>query len=270
MEILKVLPKNLLSRMVGELTNLELPGIVAIKARDWFIKRYKINMDEAELPLSHYPSIAKLFIRKLKPGIRPIQAGYVHPCDGVLTHAEKIKDDTLVQAKGRDYNLSKLLMDEQAPRIFDGGSHLVYYLCPTDYHRVHSPVDGQVKKVTHVPGHLWPVNEWSVKNIPNLFAVNERIIFHIETQNGPVALVMVGATNVGKITVSFDPEIIANQRGRQKGPFEKNYAKPISVHRGDELGVFNMGSTVVVLYAKGMLKALPQLGPVKLGRSVED
>jgi len=268
MQILKVLPKNILSQIVGGIVSIEQPHNLAIKARDWFIKRYKINIDEAELPLVMYPSISKLFTRKLKPGLRSIGEGIVSPCDGELTCVEMIDYDTLIQAKGKKYSLSNLLRDQKASQIFSGGAHLIYYLCPTDYHRVHSPISGQVVKVTHIPGHLWPVNEWSTQNINDLFSVNERIVFHIESALGPVALVMVGATNVGKITVSIDPQIVTNQMGQSATAREKVYKKPIAIEKGQELGIFNMGSTVVMIYSRKMLNVLPKLGPVKLGQSL--
>jgi phosphatidylserine decarboxylase len=267
MELLKYLPKNVLSRLTGDLVGLESPAFVARRARDWFIKRYNINMSEAELPLESYPSVAKLFTRKLKPGIRPIGEGLVHPCDAALTIAEVIESNTLVQAKGRNYKLSDLLVDKNAAATYAGGAHLVYYLCPTDYHRVHSPIDGEVTEVVHVPGALWPVNEWSVQNIADLFSVNERVIFHIKTALGPVALVMVGATNVGKITVSFDPCVVANQ-GDFRETHRKIYDNPVRIKKGDELGIFHMGSTVVMIYSRNMLNVLPHLGTTKLGQSL--
>lgn len=269
MQILKILPKNLLSRAIGELAQLEQPELVAQSARDWFIRRYNINLDEAEKPLSEYPSIAKLFIRRLKPGVRPIGTGLVHPCDAKLTCAEIIERDQLLQAKGRFYSLNKLLADDQALSVYEGGVHLVYYLCPTDYHRVHAPVDAEITKITHVPGALWPVNEWSVHNIPELFAVNERLIFHLQTTFGPAALVMVGATNVGQMSVSFDPDIVTNQRGlSEQAPLVKTYAKPFVIKKGDELGVFHMGSTVVMIYPPGVVNVLPKTGPTRMGQSV--
>lgn len=268
MEILKILPKNALSRAVGEFATIESPSVVARTARDWFIKRYKINMGEAELPLEAYPSIAKLFTRRLKPGARPLGEGLVHPCDGALTQAELIEDDSLIQAKGKKYSLADLLQDQSAPENFVGGAHLVYYLCPTDYHRVHSPVDCEITEVVHVPGALWPVNEWSVKNISQLFSLNERVIYRMSTPLGPAALVMVGATNVGKITVSFDSSLVTNRKGQSQEPFRKTYASPVVVRKGDELGIFNMGSTVVMIYGPRMVSVLPNIGSVKWGESL--
>jgi phosphatidylserine decarboxylase len=276
MELLRILPKNLISRLTGDIVSLENPKWLVTAARNWFAKRYKINLAEAEFPIEHYSSIQKLFTRKLKPGIRPIGEGLVHPCDARLTLAEIIEQNTLIQAKGKTYDLNELLASSSAAEEFQNGAALVYYLCPTDYHRVHSPVDGEVVEVIHVPGELWPVNEWSVQNIQNLFSVNERVIYKIKTPLGLVALVMVGATNVGQISVSFDSSIVTNSVKNNKSviswagttPFYKKYNPPHQIKKGEELGVFNMGSTVVMIYAKNMLNVVPRLGAVKLGASL--
>ncbi len=268
MQFLKLVPKNLLSRTVGKIAAVENPSWLATQTRDWFIDRYKINMNEAELPLEQYPSLAKLFTRKLKAGIRPIGQGVVHPCDSVLTCAEVIESDTLLQVKDRHYSLEQMLTSTVDARPYLGGAHLIYYLCPTDYHRVHCPVDAEVTSVVHVPGHLWPVNNWSVQNIENLFAVNERVIFNLRTSLGPVALVMVGATNVGQITVSFDRSVVSNTLPVGSPPRMKTYERPLRLRKGDELGIFNMGSTVVMFYPPKMLSVLPKLGPTRLGESL--
>lgn len=268
MEYVRLLPKKALSRTVGKVVRMKNPAWFAIKARDWFIERYKINMSEAEHPLEAYPSIGDLFIRKLKKGVRPLGKSFVtHPCDGQLTVVGDLTDGTLVQTKGIKYSLNELLKDPTAEQTFAGGKYMTYYLCPTDYHRVHSSVDGEVNKVVHVPGRLWPVNPWSVENISQLFAINERVVFHIKTSQGPVALVMVGATNVGDISVAFDPSIRTN-RPEITGPDEKNYIPHIKVTRESELGTFHMGSSVVAIYAKGILTDSPKTGPVKLHESV--
>ncbi|MNL41466.1 Phosphatidylserine decarboxylase proenzyme [compost metagenome] len=125
---------------------------------------------------------------------------------------------------------------------------MTYYLCPTDYHRVHSPVDGEITDVRYMPGELWPVNEWSTTNVPDLFSVNERVLVEIQTDLGPVGVVFVGATNVGHIVLSFDDKIKGNQK---MGPHifqHKTYSPEIPTHKGSELGMFRMGSTVVMLY----------------------
>lgn len=265
MEYIRYLPKNHMSRIVGRVVHLREPKWIATRARDWFVKRYGINMEEAELPLENYPSIGDVFIRRLKSGARPIEGKIVHPCDGMLTTMGSIKSDLILQTKGIDYSLGELLHDPTAIDQFKGGHYLTYYLCPTDYHRVHSPVAGIVEKVVHVPGRLWPVNPWSVENVSQLFAINERVVFRIQTDRGPVAIVMIGATNVGHISVSFDPTIRTNTYGL-KLPVVKNYPAPLKINVGDELGVFHMGSSAVVVYPDKALAALPDAGPVRLGQ----
>lgn len=267
MEYVRLLPKNTLSRLVGKVVRVKSPSWLAIKARDWFIERYKINISEAEKDLSEYPSIGDLFIRKLKPGIRPVGAGIVHPCDANLTRTGEIVRGMILQTKGIEYSINELLKDMNAAQTFAGGHYLTYYLCPTDYHRVHSPVEGFVKSVKHIPGRLWPVNPWSVENISQLFAINERVVFNFETADGLVAMVMVGATNVGEISVSFDDSIRTNVAGGVEVS-EKQYNPPIRIEKAQEAGIFHMGSSVVMLYPKGALKQLPTIGPVKMGSSL--
>lgn len=268
MEYIRVLPKKALSRTIGKVVRLKNPSWFALKARDWFIKRYKIDVNEAEFALEKYPTIGDLFIRRLKKGARPIGEGIVHPCDGKLTVAGDMNDGVLVQTKGIQYSVDELLKDPTAHSRFQGGKYTTYYLCPTDYHRVHSPVSGEITNVVHIPGRLWPVNPWSVENITQLFAINERVVFNIKTAEGPVALVMVGATNVGDISVAFDESVRTN-RCEPAVLDEKIYIPHIPIKKGDELGTFHMGSSVVVVYAKGILPSTPSLGPAKLGETVK-
>lgn len=271
---LRFLPKNSLSRFVGELANLEEPKPLVSAAKNWFAKKYQLNMQEAELPLAEYASISKLFTRKLKPGLRPIGLGLVNPCDARLTCAEHIESDQIIQAKGQSYKLSEFLRvnPDDILAKFSGGLALTYYLCPTDYHRVHSPVDGELEMIEHVPGALWAVNDWSTQNIDRLFAVNERVIFWLRTALGPVALVMVGATNVGKISVSVGPEsfqstFTTNAKGVSE-PRQQAFMPAVTVKKGQEIGVFNMGSTVIMVYPAKCLNVIPKLGPVKMGATV--
>jgi phosphatidylserine decarboxylase len=268
--ILKLVPKNILSYVVGQLVHLKLPRPLRQWSIAWFAKRYRIDLAEAEFNVDAYPSIGALFTRRLKPGLRPISSGVIHPVDGQLTQQGRIKNGTLIQAKGRDYSVAEFLADETAPVIFEGGHYLTYYLCPTDYHRVHSPLEAQIEKVTYLPGYLWPVNNWSVSSIDKLFSINERVVFWMNSPRGRAALVMVGATNVGRITLAFDQDMISNAAlwGVRKN--DKIYRPTIKVKAGDELGTFNMGSTVIVLYEKGLLddSVAPLSGPVLLGQSV--
>lgn len=259
---------NLLSRGTGVLADLTWPTSVVQEAKRWFVDRYKIDMTEAEHSIDSYKSLGELFTRKLKPGLRPIGNGVVHPCDGYLSKVQLVQSDTLVQAKSHVFSLQDMLVDQNALAVFNGGVSLTYYLCPTDYHRVHSPLDCEIESVTHVPGALWPVNQWAVDTVPGLFAVNERVVFRGRSGNVPFALVMVGATNVGKITVSFDTEIRTNVRKKPFNYHTKSYLQPVVVNKGGELGIFNMGSTVILVFPSGVVNTLPPTGPVKLGVSL--
>lgn len=258
MEWIKFIPRKLMSRWVGALVSIEIPVVTSVLALI-FAKIYHINLDEAEKSWSEYPSIQKLFTRKLKYGVRPVgTAPVVHPADSEITSFGKIQKDILFQAKGLEYTLKNFTCDDQALDKYENGFFVTYYLCPTDYHRVHSPVDGKILSVRHIVGDLWPVNKWSVNNVDQLFCVNERVNIEIQTQWGIALVSLVGAANVGQISLAFDPEIRSNILETQSSVY-KDYqgATAPEVFKGDELGQFNMGSTVIVLYPQSMIQALP-------------
>lgn len=257
--ITRFLPKNHLSYIVGQLVHIRLPGFLNKLIIANFAKAYRINLDEAEFPIEKYPCLGDFFVRKLKPGIRPLGKTWaVHPADSVITQASKITDGKLIQAKNKTYSVESFTKDKTALAKYNDGTFLTYYLCPTDYHRVHSPVDGEIKRVVHIPGALWPVNSWSTENIHELFSVNERVLVEIETDRGLVGLMFVGATNVGKIVLSFDSEIVGNQL-LSDAVKEKNYSN-LQIKKGDEIGMFRMGSTVVMLYSKGTISSEGVIG----------
>jgi phosphatidylserine decarboxylase len=251
-----LLPKNDLSHLVGRLVHLKLPAPLARASVQMFANAYHIDMTEAEHPIGAYLSIGELFTRKLRPGVRPIGKSLVHPADALISQAGTIEKLTLIQAKGKTYTVSDLIRSPHFAPFFEGGGYLTYYLCPTDYHRVHSPVDGLITWSTHIPGTMWPVNEWSVNSIPNLFSVNERVAVIIETPHGRAALVMVAATNVGNMTMSFDENIESRKRRTGRAVREQAYHPAKNIACGDELGIFHMGSTVVMLYEKKLLASL--------------
>lgn len=266
--ITKFLPRNHLSYLVGKIVHWRGPTWWARLTIEIFARVYNINVGEAELPLDKYPSLGDFFVRKLKSGRRPVaeSAWVVHPADSQISEHGEIHQGRLIQAKGRYYHLKEFLFQENAAEIYDQGYFVTYYLCPTDYHRVHSPVDGFIRKVTHVPGELWPVNKWSVENVQDLFSVNERIILDIATEFGPVSLVFVGATNVGQIILSFDKNFIGNQLPPMGENKSVEYQDPIEIQKGQELGMFRMGSTVVMVYSEGFRTLYP--GKLKLNRYV--
>ncbi len=232
--------------------HLRLPSFLSRIIIKIFAKAYRINLAEAEFHIEKYPSLGEFFVRKLKTGLRPIgQTWALHPADSLITQAGKISAGQLIQAKNKTYSLQSFTQDKQALARYNNGAFLTYYLCPLDYHRVHSPVDGEIKRVLHIPGSLWPVNSWSTENIHELFSVNERVLVEIETARGLVGVMFVGATNVGKIILSFDAEIIGNQL-LSSAVKEKTYSN-LQLKKGDELGMFRMGSTIVMLYAENTI-----------------
>lgn len=255
--LMPLLPKNDLSHAVGKFVHKPLPGALGRKSVEWFAKYYNINLDEAEHPIAHYKTIGDLFIRKLKAGVRPVGEGVVHCADAMINEAGPIKDLTLIQAKGRLYTVNELLGDGPYASVFEGGAFATYYLCPTDYHRVHSPVDGEILWLNHLPGKMWPVNDWSVNSIENLFGINERVALVIQTPKGKVALVMVAATNVGNMSMTVDETVSTKYRPKNRKPTQKSYSPALPIKRGDEVGIFHMGSTVVMLFEKGVLPVDP-------------
>lgn len=247
--LMPILPKNDLSHWVGRLVHQPLPGALGRKSVELFKDFYHIDMNEAELPLEQYRTIGELFTRKLKEGARPIGKAPVHPADSVIAECGLIEDGQILQAKGKVFSVAELLTDPRVSAEFVGGCFVTYYLCPTDYHRVHSPVSGEIDWLCHVPGEMWPVNGWSVNKIDRLYARNERICTRIQTSVGPVAVVMVAATNVGNMSLAFDSSVRSQIRLDERSITVKNYLPKKKITTGDEFGVFHMGSTVVVLFS---------------------
>jgi phosphatidylserine decarboxylase len=267
--ILYVLPKNLISYLFGLLASVTWPGFIVRQVIEAFAKIYKIDLYEAEKDIFEYKSLDDFFTRKLKVGIRPLAKGVVHPADADLTQQGKINDGTLIQAKGKNFSLKEFIKNEILSKKLSDGYFFTYYLCPTDYHRVHSPVDGFITDIHYIPGKLWPVNQWSVGNIKNLFAINERVVVNIKTSQGVCSLVMVGATNVGKMTLTFDKDVLTN-KFLDRNPLLKKYETPIVVEKGQDLGAFHMGSTVVMVYEKTFFSPANKFvsGKVRMGESL--
>ena len=216
-----------------------------------------IDLDEVELPLGEYPTMSAFFARRLRHGSRPISSDrreVIAPCDGRVGAAGEVSASTLVQAKGRRYRLDALLGDRELAERLDGGSQLTLYLSPADYHRVHSPVDGRLTRYTYIPGVLMPVGPFYAERVDELFARNERMILEIETDFGPVALVLVGASGVGNLLLAA-PEVETRRFRRQRLTRSVTLERPISIHRGDELGAFQLGSTVVIVFPRGAVEA---------------
>jgi phosphatidylserine decarboxylase len=244
--LLAVLPKHLMSRMAGTLANRPVPRALRPSVYRAYSRIFGATPEDAELALSEYPSINAFFTRALKPGLRPVADGaIVSPADASVGACGPVADDTLIQAKGRNYSLSALLGDDALARRMDRGSFATLYLAPRDYHRIHVPVDGVISRATYIPGELWPVNVFAVANVADLFAVNERIVITIERPGGgAVAVVLVGATMVGMTRLVFD-DLHTNARRREVQ--RRTYDPPVPVRAGGPLGHFEFGSTVIVV-----------------------
>lgn len=241
----RILPKRLLTALVGALAARPMSRRII----PWFVRHYGIDVTEAERPLDTYQTWIEFFARRLRPGVRTVaQAGVVSPVDGRASAHGAIVGETLVQAKGHVYQLSELVAGTDRAHRFSGGQYVTFYLSPRDYHRVHMPVSGEIVRWTHVPGQLYPVNPAGVRSIRGLFAKNERLIVELESEIGPCALVLVGATIVGSIRTSFGPVAANPFRRRQFGI--QSEAVSIRLHRGDELGYFAFGSTVICLFPR--------------------
>jgi phosphatidylserine decarboxylase len=254
--LLQRLPQGALSRAFGTLADLYLPRPMRAPVLGAFARAVGIDVAEAELPLTEYDSLNRFFVRRLLPGARtwpddPCIAG--SPVDGVLGQCGPIRDGTLVQAKGRHYRAGELLGSETAAQRYDGGVFLTIYLSPRHYHRIHAPCDGVIEEARYVPGALLPVNAPAVLHIDRLFPRNERLLCTIEGTLGSVAVVAIGAYNVGRISATFDPEWNENAGGwvTNHGAHDvvhRHYDPAPLIERGAELMAFHLGSTVVLLF----------------------
>jgi phosphatidylserine decarboxylase len=218
-----------------------------------FARLVGVDRAEAEAPPAAYPSVAAYFVRRLREGIRewPEDPDVVaSPVDGVVGAVGTIRNGTVLQAKGMPYRVEELLASPDGAGEggrFEGGRYVTLYLSPRHYHRIHSPATGSLREVRAIPGRLLPVNEPAIRSVPGIFPRNERLVLHMETEAGPLALVAVGAFNVGRISVSFDPGWEDTNRRRSAGPRSRRYDPPLPLVRGEEVAAFQLGSTVVLL-----------------------
>lgn len=256
-----ILPKRALSRLVGYLAAANAKGLTQFVIRQ-FIRYYKVDMSEAQQSEpAQFLSFNDFFTRELKPGARPIVEGedtLAHPADGRVSQKGSIRFDRIIQAKGHDYSVKDLLGgNEELAKEFDDGTFTTIYLSPRDYHRVHMPIDGTLRQMTHVPGELFSVNPLTAQYVPELFARNERVVTVFDTAVGPMAMVLVGATIVASIETVW-AGTIAPAGGHIS---HWNYQQPeqISLKKGEEMGRFKLGSTVILLFGKDAIKLDPSV-----------
>ena len=265
-----LLPQHGLSRLVLRATRVRAAGF-----KNWliggFLKLYTVQMSDAAQPDPlAYGSFNEFFTRALNPEKRPFAPepdAILCPVDGTVSEAGRIEADLLLQAKGHRYSLSDLLAAQSWAAHFEGGSFATIYLAPFNYHRIHIPLQGSLLNTVFVPGRLFSVNSLTARYVPRLFARNERVLTHFATAHGEFALVLVGALNVGSIATVWAGDIAPAPRR------EITVLPPQSVQlqRGAELGRFNMGSTVILLFQAGRAQWLPEVKAgltVRLGQSL--
>jgi phosphatidylserine decarboxylase len=264
--LLRWAPKRTFANAVGALARRRVPTALREPIYTAFAKRVGANLAEAGQPLQDYATFDDFFTRQLVPGARKIDERpdvVVSPCDGVVAEHGLATRGRMVQAKGHDYRLEHLLPDADAAARFEGGAYVTIYLAPKDYHRVHHPLDGRVNGFQHVPGAVFPVNSFAVKYVGGIFAMNERLITYVDTPMGEVAIVMVAATGVGHMSVTYDA-VETRRVGRGRPGPRVRFAAPRRVRKGEELGAFHLGSTVILLFEPGKVK----LGPISVGQVV--
>lgn len=259
------LPQGALSRGAGRLADTPIPRPLRRSVLGAFARAVGIDVDEAELPLDGYRSIGDFFVRRLRDGARTWPGNdsvLASPVDGILGRFGTIERGRAIQAKGRDYAVAQLLGADDAGARYDGGVFVTIYLSPRHYHRIHAPCGGRIPLARHLPGALLPVNAAAVASVPDLFPRNERLVCWIDGALGRVAVVAVGAYNVGRIGASFERlgagrsgptprgvDWTTNVRGASLET--RRYDPPIDARQGDEIMAFHLGSTVVLLVEPG-------------------
>ena len=273
-----LLPHHFLSSLMHRLARVELKPVKDLIIRrvvDW----YKVDMQEAmESDPGRYRSFNDFFTRALHPDARPVTqlANEVAcPADGTLSQAGDIESGYLFQAKGHDYALFELLGgNQEMTNLFEEGHFATIYLSPRDYHRLHMPLTGKLRKMVHVPGRLFSVNETTCRKVPRLFARNERVICLFDTEAGPMAMILVGAIFVSSIeTVWAGTVTPARLRVSSWDYNQQQQPETVNLEKGEEMGRFNMGSTVILLFGKDAVEWSEAFTPgssVKMGSAIAD
>jgi len=266
-----VLPKKALTAFAGQVAGAEM-GALTIGIIRRFIRRYGVNMDEAAQPdPARYATFNDFFTRALKDGARPLAAAdWVCPVDGTISQFGPVVHDQIFQAKGHHYTTTALLGgDASRAAPFEGGSFATLYLSPRDYHRIHMPCDGTLRQMIYVPGALFSVNPTTARGVPGLFARNERVVCLFDTVQGPLALVLVGATIVGSMATVWHGVVNPPRRPR---PHVWDYAADaVRLKQGEEMGRFLLGSTVVLLWPREQIAFNPDWAParpIRLGEAM--
>ncbi len=242
-----LMPKQALTLFAGFLANIKIPFIKK-RLINYFIKKYHVNLKEAleENPL-HYACFNDFFIRALKPGARPLaKTSIISPVDGYVSQIGTITSGQIFQAKGWHYSVQSLLgQNASINQVFQHGCFATLYLSPKDYHRVHMPINATLQSLTYIPGKLFSVQPAATESIPGLFSRNQRLVALFDTPLGPMAMILVGATIVGRIGTCWHGDVARKNKIYQLNPTQNN-----TLTQGDEMGYFKLGSTVILLFAQ--------------------
>lgn len=259
------MPKQAMTVLAGYIANAS-AGLATTLIIRWFIGRYGVNMDEAvNRDISSYQTFNDFFTRSLLSEARPIdEADYVSPADGTISQLGVISGDRIFQAKGHNYSATALVGGDKAlAEKFYGGNFATIYLSPRDYHRVHMPCTGRLMRMIHIPGSLFSVNPGTVRGVPGLFARNERVISVFESEQGPFVMILVGATLVGSISTVWHGVVNPPRSGEVR---DWRYdSSNVVLEKGAEMGRFQLGSTVIMLFPRNTLAFNPAWAP---GRTV--
>jgi phosphatidylserine decarboxylase len=249
-----LMPKLAMTRLAGLVASAEW-GAVTTWVIKRFVKRYNVNMNEAaHADPAHYKSFNEFFTRPLKDGVRPLsRSEWVCPVDGAISQCGAIERDQIFQAKGHHYSTRALVGgDATLAAQFQNGQFATLYLSPRDYHRIHMPMAGKLLRMIHVPGDLFSVNPTTARGVPGLFARNERVVCEFETEKGPMVLVLVGATIVGSMATVWHGQVNPPRPGTVR---EWRYeSQDVRLQKGEEMGRFLLGSTVVMLFPENSLR----------------
>jgi phosphatidylserine decarboxylase len=266
-----LIPKQALTALAGKFASARAGNTTTAVIR-WFVKRYQVNMAEAANPdIAGYATFNDFFTRALKEGARPLaQADWVCPVDGAISQFGRIDKDQIFQAKGHSYSTTALVGgDATLAAQFQDGHFATLYLSPKDYHRIHMPCDGVLRRMIYVPGDLFSVNPTTARGVPGLFARNERVVCVFDSAHGPFVLTLVGATIVGSMATVWHGLVNPPRPGRL---WERSYARDaVRLLQGAEMGRFLLGSTVVMLFPAGPLNFNPQwtpTGAIRMGETM--
>jgi phosphatidylserine decarboxylase len=267
-----LLPKRALTEFAGRVAGAK-GGASTTRLIQWFVNKYGVNMDEALDPdVRSYASFNEFFTRPLRDGARPLaNADFICPVDGAISQFGEVKDHQIFQAKGHNFTTAALVGgDDQLASHFQHGSFANLYLSPKDYHRIHMPCDGTLTRMIYVPGALFSVNPTTARGIPGLFARNERVVCVFDSkEHGPFVMVLVGATIVGSMETVWHG-VVNPPRARDVREWTYEPGQ-VELRKGEEMGRFLLGSTVVMLFQPGVVSFNPEWAPqrsIRLGEAM--